>query len=69
MDDDLEEELLAVAGRGQAGGRKRSRKNADSSDEDYGKLLYLAHSHAQPTMHFSMIRGDNFYGSQKWNET
>ena len=40
-DDDLEEELLAVAGRSQPGSKKRSRKPADSSDEDYGE----AHSY------------------------
>jgi hypothetical protein len=36
MEDDLEEELLAVAGRSRVGSKKRSRKDADSSDEDYG---------------------------------
>ena len=39
MDDDLEEELLTVAGRSQGSRKKRSRKAHDSSDEDYGELL------------------------------
>ena len=38
MDDELEEELLAVAGRSQGGSKKRSRKAKDSEDEDYGWL-------------------------------
>ena len=37
--DELEEELLAVAGRSKPqSGKKRSRKAAESSDEDYGEL-------------------------------
>ena len=40
--DELEEELLAVAGRSKPqSGKKRSRKAAESSDEDYGKLAPL----------------------------
>ncbi len=38
MEDDLEEELLAVAGRSRGGSKKRGRKAAESSDEDYGTV-------------------------------
>ena len=36
-EEDLEEELLAVAGRSRGGSRKRGRRSKDSSDEEYGK--------------------------------
>ena len=40
MDDDLEEELLAVAGRSLPGTQKRNRKAAESSDDDYGIYFF-----------------------------
>lgn len=37
MDDELEEELLAVAGRSLPDNRKRGRKATEHSDEEYGR--------------------------------
>lgn len=37
-EEDLEEELLAVAGRSRGISKKRSRRSKDSSDEEYGKV-------------------------------
>lgn len=55
--DDLEEELLAVAGRSRpSAGTKRTRKAANSSDEDYGtRLTSRWPAKQQQSLHCNMI--------------
>lgn len=48
-DVDLEEELLAVAGRG---GKKRSRPRPDHDDEDYGSFQW----YKIPLWRFAVLR-------------